>query len=137
MISGASSLKRASIRRARASTGWINSISTLLEKGESKLLSIVESGKMPLYLAVQIARSDFNDSQNLIVDAFDEGKIKGKNITKIRDIFSLSNICNPLCPEVQVIISLSGLSRILFKAIKFSGLSSISKSLCFITVFII
>lgn len=70
---------------------WINSISTLLEKGESKLLSIVESGKMPLYLAVQIARSDFNDSQNLIVDAFDEGKIKGKNITKIRDILDSRN----------------------------------------------
>lgn len=70
---------------------WINCISTLLEKGESKLLSIVESGKMPLYLAVQIARSDFNDSQNLIVEAFDEGKIKGKNITKIRDILDSRN----------------------------------------------
>ena len=46
---------------------------------------------MPLYLAVQIARSDFNDSQNLIVDAFDEGKIKGKNITKIRDILDSRN----------------------------------------------
>lgn len=70
---------------------WINCISTLLEKGESKLLSIVESGKMPLYLAVQIARSDFHDSQNLIVDAFDEGKIKGKHITKIRDILDSRN----------------------------------------------
>lgn len=70
---------------------WINSISTLLDKGETKLLSIVESGKIPLYLAVQIARSDFHDSQRLIVDAFDEGKIKGRNITKIRDILDSRN----------------------------------------------
>ncbi len=68
------------------SVNWINSIIMLLEKGENKLLAAVESGKMPVSLAVEIAKSSYKDSQELFIEAFDAGKIKHRDVIKLRKI---------------------------------------------------
>lgn len=68
------------------SVNWINSILMLLNKGENKLLMAIESGRIPLSLAVEIAKADQIETQELFIKAFEEGKIKHKDVVKIRKI---------------------------------------------------
>ncbi|AZI51782.1 MULTISPECIES: ParB/RepB/Spo0J family partition protein [Erwiniaceae] len=65
---------------------WITSLTMLINKGENKLLSAVESGCIPISFAVEIARVDFEGGQELLLKAFDEGLIKHKDVGKIREI---------------------------------------------------
>ncbi|MBK5146018.1 ParB N-terminal domain-containing protein [Budviciaceae bacterium BWR-B9] len=65
---------------------WVNNILFLLERGERRLLSGVESGTLPLYLAVEIARSDSNQIQNILLKAYDNNELKGKKISVVRKI---------------------------------------------------
>ncbi|WLS79833.1 ParB N-terminal domain-containing protein [Erwinia pyri] len=65
---------------------WITSLTMLINKGENKLLSAVESGSIPISFAVEIARVDFEGGQELLIKAFDEGLIKHKDVGKIREI---------------------------------------------------
>jgi len=65
---------------------WIASITMLINKGENKLLSAVESGSIPISFAVEIARVDYEGGQELLIKAFDEGLIKHKDVGKVRDI---------------------------------------------------
>ena len=63
---------------------WVGMIITLLEKGEEKLITAVDSGVLPLSLAVIIARSDDGGIQQALADAYADGKIRGKNIEVVR-----------------------------------------------------
>jgi len=63
---------------------WVGMIAGLLEKGEERLISAVDSGLIPLSLAVTIARSDDAGIQQALADAYADGKIKGKNIDLVR-----------------------------------------------------
>lgn len=63
---------------------WVGMIVALLEKGEEKLISAVDSGIIPLSLAVIIARSDDGGIQQALADAYADGKIRGKNIEVVR-----------------------------------------------------
>lgn len=67
-----------------ASTNWVSMIVSLLERGEERLIAAVESGLFPLSFAVEIARSDSSEIQNVLMDAYESGKIKGKKLTAIR-----------------------------------------------------
>jgi ParB family chromosome partitioning protein len=63
---------------------WVGMIVGLLEKGEERLIAAVDSGLIPLSLAVTIARSDDGGIQQALADAYADGKIKGKNIELVR-----------------------------------------------------
>ena len=63
---------------------WVGMIATLLEKGEEKLVNAVDSGLIPLSLAVIIARSDDAGIQQALADAYADGKIRGKNVEVVR-----------------------------------------------------
>ena len=69
-------------------SSWVNMIVGLLERGEEKLLSAVETGLIPLSMATEIARSTESDIQNVLTDAYERG-IKGKKITKLRHLLEL------------------------------------------------
>lgn len=71
------------------SENWVRSILLMLSKGERKLLAAVESGKIPLYLAVEFARSDGAETQDILINAYEKGIINSKNVGKIKDILSL------------------------------------------------
>jgi Predicted transcriptional regulators len=67
-------------------TNWVNSITSLLDKGEKKLLSEFESGNIPLYLAVEISRANDDEIQRSLTEALVNGKIKGRQINIIKKI---------------------------------------------------
>jgi ParB family transcriptional regulator, chromosome partitioning protein len=63
---------------------WVTMIVMLLERGEERLVAAVETGLIPVSFAIDIARSDSSDVQNLLMDAYEAGKIKGKKLTAVR-----------------------------------------------------
>ncbi|EAX8227834.1 ParB/RepB/Spo0J family partition protein [Salmonella enterica] len=70
------------------SGSWVSYIRKLLEKGEHKLLSAADRGEIPLYLAVEFSKCNNEDSQRLLVDAYENKLIKTKDIQKIRGILN-------------------------------------------------
>ena len=66
------------------SPSYANMLTKLLEDGEERLVSAVESGLIPLSLALDIARSETAEVQNMLMDAYQAGKIKGKKLAAIR-----------------------------------------------------
>ncbi len=66
----------------------------LLDKGEHKLLSAVERGNLPLYLAVQFARCDTEEAQDILTEAYDKKLIKSRDIIKIKHILNQRTIGN-------------------------------------------
>jgi ParB family transcriptional regulator, chromosome partitioning protein len=65
---------------------WVNMITALLSRGEERLVSAVETGLIPLSLAVDIAKAETDEAQNLLMDAYAAGKLKGKKLNAIRKI---------------------------------------------------
>lgn len=65
---------------------WVNMINTLLSRGEERLVSAVETGLIPLSLAVDIAKAESDEAQKLLMEAYSAGKLKGKKLTAIRKI---------------------------------------------------
>ncbi len=63
---------------------WVNMISSLLAKGEQRLLVAVENGTIPISVAVEIARADDGGLQDLLAQAYTEGKITGGKLFKLR-----------------------------------------------------
>lgn len=65
---------------------WAAMIIALLSRGEERLVSAVETGLIPLTLAVDIAKAESDEAQNLLMEAYAAGKLKGKKLTAIRKI---------------------------------------------------
>lgn len=65
-------------------TSWANMIVTLLDQGEERLVAAVETGLIPISLAVEIAKADHSEVQNVLMNAYTAGKIKGKKLRAVR-----------------------------------------------------
>lgn len=63
---------------------WVNMISSLLAKGEQRLLVAVENGTIPISVAVEISRADDSELQDLLAQAYTEKKITGGKLFKLR-----------------------------------------------------
>ncbi len=63
---------------------YVNMIAGLLEKGEERLVSAVETGLLPLNLAIQIARTDAKGAQQALTDAYTQKKLRGRKLTLVR-----------------------------------------------------
>lgn len=63
---------------------WANMIGQLLERGEERLLAAVETGLIPVSLAIDIARAQSEDAQGLLLEAYEGGKLKGKKLSAVR-----------------------------------------------------
>lgn len=71
-------------KKIGVTTSWVNMIVILLEKGEERLVSAVETGLIPISFAIDIARADHTEVQNVLMDAYASGKIKGKKLATVR-----------------------------------------------------
>jgi len=76
-------------REIAAKTGltanWVNMLVGLLERGEERLITAVETGLIPISLAVDFARCDDAGIQEALADAYANG-LKGKKLVAIRRI---------------------------------------------------
>jgi ParB family transcriptional regulator, chromosome partitioning protein len=73
-------------KKIGCTASWVNMILILLDRGEERLVSAVETGLIPLSLAVDIAKAESDEAQNILIDAYTAGKLKGKKLTTIRRI---------------------------------------------------
>jgi ParB family chromosome partitioning protein len=63
---------------------YIRMISTLLNKGEERLVNAVEIGILPLNMAIEIAKSDDDDVQRALTQAYTEKKLRGRKLVAVR-----------------------------------------------------
>ncbi len=67
---------------------YVNGILTLLKNGEERLLVAVERGRIPLNAALTIAGAgdDDKDVQSALQDAYESGKLRGKQLIQARRV---------------------------------------------------
>jgi ParB family chromosome partitioning protein len=65
---------------------YVRGVIQLIEGGEDRLLRAVESGAIPVSVAIQIAESDDGDLQEALQQAYESGELKGKKITIARQL---------------------------------------------------
>ncbi|WP_314962770.1 plasmid partitioning protein RepB C-terminal domain-containing protein [Bradyrhizobium cosmicum] len=63
---------------------YIRMISTLLANGEERLVNAVEMGIIPLNMAIEIAKSDDDDVQRALTQAYSEKKLRGRKLVAVR-----------------------------------------------------
>lgn len=73
------------------SVEYVAAICVLLEKGEEKLVSAVEHGKIPHSIAMEIARANEGEVQQALAQAYEERKIPGNQVLAIRQIIEQRN----------------------------------------------
>lgn len=65
---------------------YVFGVSRLIEKGEQRLLRSVESGIIPLSVAVDIAEASDQDVQAALTSAYERGLLKGRRLLLARKI---------------------------------------------------
>ncbi|OHU98969.1 chromosome partitioning protein ParB [Ralstonia solanacearum] len=73
-------------KKIGCSASWVANVVTLLENGEKRLLSAAESGHIPLHVAVDISRASDTEAQQILLDAYESGELKGKKVSVVRRI---------------------------------------------------
>lgn len=63
---------------------WVNMIVNLLDRGEERLLEAVDTGVMPISLAIEIARADDEGVQRALTQAYADKTLKGKKLVAVR-----------------------------------------------------
>ena len=75
------------------SAEWIQNICVLLENGERRLIYAVESGRMPLRIAIDIVRSGESAVQTTLTEAFEKGGLTGGQGHAMRRIIDARRDC--------------------------------------------
>jgi len=70
-------------------SSWVNMIVSLLERGEERLVAAVETGLIPITLAVEIAKAETEETQNLLLDAYETGQLRGKKLAAVRRMLDM------------------------------------------------
>lgn len=60
---------------------YVGMISLLLNDGEERLLTAVESGQIPINVAIDIAETDDEGAQEALAQAYQDGHLRGKKLT--------------------------------------------------------
>lgn len=63
---------------------WVNMMAVLMEKGEQRLVEAVDAGTIPITVAIEIARADDETTQQMLAEAYTEGKLTGPKLIKMR-----------------------------------------------------
>ena len=70
---------------------WIRGIIKLLDNGEERLVSAVEKGRMPLYIALKIATEDEAAIQVALTEAYETGQLVGGKLIAVQKLFNRRN----------------------------------------------
>ncbi|HEY4080564.1 MAG TPA: plasmid partitioning protein RepB C-terminal domain-containing protein [Burkholderiaceae bacterium] len=71
-------------RKIGYSTTWVSGVVNLLDKGERRLLVAAEVGHVPLSIAVQIAHASEAEAQEILLEAYNRGELKGRKVSLMR-----------------------------------------------------
>ena len=71
-------------RKIGFSLRYVRDIRRLLDAGEERLLVSVETGKMPLAVAVDIAAADDEHVQQVLAEAYETGALSGKQLIEAK-----------------------------------------------------
>lgn len=71
---------------------YVHLISSLLAKGEERLLDAVERGIIPHTIAAEIAKANDDDVQRALTEAYEQGTLPGDQILAIRRIVDDRNL---------------------------------------------
>ncbi|GLO16077.1 chromosome partitioning protein ParB [Pseudomonas putida] len=63
---------------------YVGGILILLRQGEERLISAVEKGWLPIQIAITVARSDDTVIQAAMLEAYEDGLLKGEQLMKVR-----------------------------------------------------
>ncbi|MTH94874.1 chromosome partitioning protein ParB [Roseibium sp. RKSG952] len=66
------------------SPDYVGMIAGLLERGEERLVMAVETGLLPLNLAIDISKTDTEGAQRALMDAYTQKKLRGKKLAAAR-----------------------------------------------------
>ena len=77
------------------STEYVTMIAGLLEKGEERLVSAVETGVLPLNLAIQISKTDATGAQKALMDAYTQNKLRGRKLALVRRLIQQRDLRGP------------------------------------------
>jgi len=75
-------------KKTNLDDSYVNGILQLLEKGEQRLIQSVEKRVMPLWLAVEVARSPTEEVQAAMVAAYESKTLTGDQLLRVRRILS-------------------------------------------------
>jgi ParB family transcriptional regulator, chromosome partitioning protein len=73
-------------KKIGCTASWVNNVGALLERGERRLLTAAEAGHVPLHVAVQIARASDSEAQELLLEAYNRGDLRGRKVAVMRRI---------------------------------------------------
>ena len=66
------------------SPDYVGMIAGLLERGEERLVTAVETGLLPLNLAIDRSKTDAEGAQRALMDAYTQKKLRGKKLAAAR-----------------------------------------------------
>lgn len=66
------------------SPAYLESLLFLLDRGEERLTAAVDSGAIPIAVAIHIARAEGADVQSALVDAYTDGTLNAKQLAVVR-----------------------------------------------------
>ncbi|MGF6596331.1 ParB family chromosome partitioning protein [Paraburkholderia sp. GAS448] len=70
------------------SVAYLENLMFLLDHGEERLITAVEAGTIPIAIAMHIARANDADVQSALVDAYEDGTLKGHQLAVVRKLLS-------------------------------------------------
>jgi len=73
-------------RKTGLTAEYVYGVARLIEKGEQRLLRSVESGHIPLSVAVEISETDDHEIQAALSSAYERGLLKGRRLLVARKI---------------------------------------------------
>lgn len=73
-------------RKTGLTVEYVNGVARLIERGEQRLLRSVESGMIPVSVAVEIAESADHDVQAALTKAYENGQLKGRKLLAARKL---------------------------------------------------
>jgi len=76
-------------RKTDLSSSYVNGVVRLIENGELRLLRGVESGQIPLSVAVKIAEANDEEVQNALQEAYEQNLLRGKKLIAARHIIEM------------------------------------------------
>jgi ParB family chromosome partitioning protein len=76
-------------RKTGLSADYLRHVFTLLERGEERLLEGVLHGEIPISIAIQIAAASDEESQRVLVEAFERKELTQKSVAAFKRILDL------------------------------------------------